>query len=362
MKKPKKKFLKKIDFFPKQKISLTYSKHQHKSNMSSSMPIVTENVAIVSDPVVTNPVVTNPVVTKAVTKSLPLKYKTAMYAVLGFIKNLADNGDVDPSVFPLAVAKLPLFLEVSEQMKSLDEMFDLKHIEKTIVKPLVAMEKKKNAPPTEKKARVPKEKKEKAEKVPKEKKEKVPKEKKEKVPKEKKEKAEKVPKDKKEKVEKKKKGKEETSDNEVEVVIANNLPEWPEEQKAVEEVQKEVEEEQKEVEEVQKEVEEVQKEVEEVQKEVEVEEVQKEVEEVEQQKVEEVEEEASASESEKKKKDPKKKKNPEDKEKRGRKPKEIQMESVFMEKEEEKVELNTESYVQVTAGDGKKIKVAKRKV
>ena len=293
MKKPKKKFLKKIDFFPKQKISLTYSKHQHKSNMSSSMPIVTENVAIVSDPVVTNPVVT-----KAVTKSLPLKYKTAMYAVLGFIKNLADNGDVDPSVFPLAVAKLPLFLEVSEQMKSLDEMFDLKHIEKTIVKPLVAMEKKKNAPPTEKKARVPKEKKEKAEKVPK---------------------------DKKEKVEKKKKGKEETSDNEVEVVIANNLPEWPEEQKAVEEVQKEVEE-------------------------------------VEQQKVEEVEEEASASESEKKKKDPKKKKNPEDKEKRGRKPKEIQMESVFMEKEEEKVELNTESYVQVTAGDGKKIKVAKRKV
>jgi len=328
MKKPKKKFLKKIDFFPKQKISLTYSKHQHKSNMSSSMPIVTENVAIVSDPVVTNPVVTNPVVTKAVTKSLPLKYKTAMYAVLGFIKNLADNGDVDPSVFPLAVAKLPLFLEVSEQMKSLDEMFDLKHIEKTIVKPLVAMEKKKNAPPTEKKARVPKEKKEKAEKVPK---------------------------DKKEKVEKKKKGKEETSDNEVEVVIANNLPEWPEEQKAVEEVQKEVEEEQKEVEEVQKEVEEVQKEVE-------VEEVQKEVEEVEQQKVEEVEEEASASESEKKKKDPKKKKNPEDKEKRGRKPKEIQMESVFMEKEEEKVELNTESYVQVTAGDGKKIKVAKRKV
>jgi hypothetical protein len=302
--------------------------------MSSSMPIVTENVAIVSDQVVT----------KVVTKSLPLKYKTAMYAVLGFIKNLADNGEVDPSVFPLAVAKLPLFLEVSEQMKSLDEMFDLKHIEKTIVKPLVAMEKKKNTPPKEKKARVPKEKAEKKEKVPKEKKEKIPKEKKEKV-------------------EKKKKGKEETSDNEVEVVIANSLPEWPEEQKVVEK---------KEVEKVEVEEKEVEEKLEEKEVAVEEEVVEEEVVEeevVEEEKVEDekvvehvVEEETSASESEKKKKDPKKKKNPEDKEKRGRKPKEIQMESVFMEKEQEKVELNTESYIQVTTGDGKKIKVAKRKV
>jgi hypothetical protein len=71
------------------------------------------------------------------------------------------------------------------------------------------------------------------------------------------------------------------------------------------------------------------------------------------------------------KKDPKKKKNPEDKEKRGRKPKEMKIESVFLEPSKkitlEEIypttteELNTEDYIQVTTGGGNKIKVAKRK-
>jgi hypothetical protein len=133
---------------------------------------------------------------KKVSKTLTMNEKRVMYGILSFLVIANRDGILDDTKTQELMEHLPIFGTISEKKAFLSqEMFDMKMIEKDILKPMILEHnnKKKNEKKEEKKkgkldAKVPKEKVSK-EKVSKEKvpKEKVSKEKvsKEKVPKEK---------------------------------------------------------------------------------------------------------------------------------------------------------------------------------
>jgi hypothetical protein len=103
--------------------------------------------------------VTVKVVEKKVSKTLPMKHKTIQYAIVGYLKRLCLDSDLEEEKVSMLIKKLPLFDTVEEQIKYYDDNFDLKHIEQTYIKPMIQAHKKSLKPQKEKKVRKPREKK-----------------------------------------------------------------------------------------------------------------------------------------------------------------------------------------------------------
>tara|TARA_B100001059_G_scaffold207022_1_gene218237 strand:+ start:362 stop:1411 length:1050 start_codon:yes stop_codon:yes gene_type:complete len=117
-----------------------------KSNqtMSSSVPMT--NV----DPVVAS-------ATKSTTpKTLPMKSKSLQCGIVGFLKKMYLEGEIDASICESLLSKLPLLETVEAQVKYYDENYDLKHIEQTYIKPRIQEYKKSLKPVKEKKPRAKK--------------------------------------------------------------------------------------------------------------------------------------------------------------------------------------------------------------
>lgn len=92
-------------------------------------------------------------------KTLPMKYKCMMYGAIALLESLKQKGITCDTNFMEIV-----HMEVSEQMRVLDEMVDPKQIENDVIKPLKKERKKEiaaaNKPVKEKKPRAPRKKKE----------------------------------------------------------------------------------------------------------------------------------------------------------------------------------------------------------
>ena len=90
-------------------------------------------------------------------KTLPMKYKAMQYALASFI---SKQSSFDEDVKTTLYKELMLFAPVAEQVSFFEAEYDLKNIEKNIVKPIIKAqkdaEKKANAPVKEKKPRAPK--------------------------------------------------------------------------------------------------------------------------------------------------------------------------------------------------------------
>jgi hypothetical protein len=94
-------------------------------------------------------------------KTLPMKYKAMQYALASFI---SKQSSFDEAVKTTLYKELMLFAPVAEQVSFFEAEYDLKTIEKNIVKPIIKAqkdaEKKANAPVKEKKPRAPRKKEE----------------------------------------------------------------------------------------------------------------------------------------------------------------------------------------------------------
>jgi DNA mismatch repair ATPase MutL len=94
-------------------------------------------------------------------KTLPMKYKAMQYALASFI---SKQSSFDEAVKTTLYKELMLFAPVAEQVSFFEAEYDLKNIEKNIVKPIIKAqkdaEKKANAPVKEKKPRAPRKKEE----------------------------------------------------------------------------------------------------------------------------------------------------------------------------------------------------------
>lgn len=92
-------------------------------------------------------------------KTLPMKYKAMQYALASFI---SKQSSFDEDVKTTLYKELMLFAPVAEQVSFFEAEYDLKNIEKNIVKPIIKAqkdaEKKANAPVKEKKPRAPRKK------------------------------------------------------------------------------------------------------------------------------------------------------------------------------------------------------------
>lgn len=92
-------------------------------------------------------------------KTLPMKYKAMQYALASFI---SKQSSFDEAVKTTLYKELMLFASVAEQVSFFEAEYDLKTIEKNIVKPIIKAqkdaEKKANAPVKEKKPRAPRKK------------------------------------------------------------------------------------------------------------------------------------------------------------------------------------------------------------
>lgn len=95
----------------------------------------------------------------SVPKTLPMKYKCMMYGAIALLESLKQKGITCDTNFMEIV-----HMEVSEQMRVLDEMVNPKQIENDVIKPLKKERKKEiaaaNKPVKEKKPRAPRKKKE----------------------------------------------------------------------------------------------------------------------------------------------------------------------------------------------------------
>ena len=119
---------------------------QHTANqtMSSSVPMT------IVDPVVAS-------ATKSTTpKTLPMKSKSLQCGIVGFLKKMYLEGEIDASICETLLNKLPLLETVEAQIKYYDENYDLKHIEQTYIKPRIQEYKKSLKPVKEKKPRAKK--------------------------------------------------------------------------------------------------------------------------------------------------------------------------------------------------------------
>ena len=82
--------------------------------------------------------------TTKVVKTLPIKYKHMLYSMVGLIENLKHNNVLDGDSVQkcLDVLKPAIFMKPDEQVAFMDELIDLQHIEKNIVKGMIAEKKK----------------------------------------------------------------------------------------------------------------------------------------------------------------------------------------------------------------------------
>ena len=85
---------------------------------------------------------------KVVPKTLPMKYKSMMYGAIALLESLKDKGMHCETNFMDIV-----HMEVSEQMRLLDEMVDVQNIENNVIKALKKEKKNANKPVKEKKGR-----------------------------------------------------------------------------------------------------------------------------------------------------------------------------------------------------------------
>ena len=82
--------------------------------------------------------------TTKVVKTLPIKYKHMLYSMVGLIEHLKHNNILDGDSVQkcLDVLKPAIFMKPDEQVAFMDELIDLQHIEKNIVKGMITEKKK----------------------------------------------------------------------------------------------------------------------------------------------------------------------------------------------------------------------------
>jgi hypothetical protein len=76
-------------------------------------------------------------------KTLPIKYKTILFSSIKFIQDLKDKNILTEEMALACIQQIPVFETLSDQIRILDDLYDLKHIEQTIVKPMLQNHKKK---------------------------------------------------------------------------------------------------------------------------------------------------------------------------------------------------------------------------
>jgi len=87
-------------------------------------------------------------------KTLPIKYKTILFSSLKFIRDLRDKNILTEEIAQACIQQIPVFETLPDQIRILDDLYDLKHIEQTIVKPMLQNHKKMLKQATEPKKRV----------------------------------------------------------------------------------------------------------------------------------------------------------------------------------------------------------------
>jgi hypothetical protein len=98
------------------------------------MSVVEMNTANVSEEVVVKKM-----------KTLPAKQKNMMLAIIGFISLLGETDVISEEDAFKYIESLPIYLTIEEQVKYFEnDLFNLKRVDKEILKPLVAQHKKAN--------------------------------------------------------------------------------------------------------------------------------------------------------------------------------------------------------------------------